>query len=208
MPLIRRAVGPSPPALPSSLADVLVALIGGTSEERWMAARAAPKLPGGVQALGRALGQERDRRVREAILGSLAQLGSAESVLAVLPYLRSDDADLRNGALGALQAMPDATAPHLPSLLHDDDPDVRLLACELTRRQPTEEAGQLLCALLESEREANVCAAAVEMLSEIGTPAALPALARCAERFRDQPFLRFAIKVAAERIGPPPGEGG
>ena len=38
------------------------------------------------------------------------------------------------------------------------------------------------------------------MLAEIGGADALPALARCADRFADEPFLAFAIKVAAERI--------
>jgi HEAT repeat protein len=208
MPLIRRATDPSPPATPPEPAEVLAALAGGTGEARWAAARAAADLPGGAQALGRALGQERDRRVREAILTSLARLRTAESALAVLPHLRSDDADLRNGALDALRAMPDATAPHLRNLLRDDDPDVRLLACELARHQPADAATEQLCALLEDEREANVCAAAVEALAEVGTAVALPALARCAERFRDNEFLRFAVKVAAARIGPPPAAGG
>jgi HEAT repeat protein len=208
MPLIRRTAEPPPPGSPPQPAAVLAALTGGTAEARWAAARAAAELPGGAQALGRALGQEQDRRVREAILTSLVRLRSAESILAVLPYLRSDDADLRNGALGALQAMPEATAAHLHGLLQDDDPDVRLLACELTRYQPAAEASRLLCGLLEGEGEANVCAAAVEVLAEIGTAAVLPALARCAERFPDDPFLRFAVGVAAERFGPPPAAGG
>ena len=41
---------------------------------------------------------------------------------------------------------------------------------------------------------------AVEVLAEVGGAEALPALARCAERFRGTPFLEFSIKVAADRI--------
>ena len=47
----------------------------------------------------------------------------------------------------------------------------------------------------------NVCAAAVDVLAEIGAPDTLPSLVRCAARFADRPFLGFAVKVASERIG-------
>ena len=45
---------------------------------------------------------------------------------------------------------------------------LRLLACELTRNLPSGEAARLLCGLLEHEAEPNVCAAAVEVLAEVG----------------------------------------
>ncbi|MFZ3326051.1 MAG: hypothetical protein WA231_09235 [Methylocella sp.] len=47
---------------------------------------------------------------------------------------------------------------------------------------------------------ANVCAAAVDVLAEIGDVQALPTLWRCAARFPNDPFLAFAIKVAADRL--------
>ena len=73
-----------------------------------------------------------------------------------------------------LRAMPEACRPHLPALLADTDADVRLLSCELVRGLPDEEANRLLCDLLERETEKNVCAAAIEVLAEIGRPEALP----------------------------------
>jgi HEAT repeat protein len=184
----------------------------GTEDERWAAARAMPDLPGGaqsgaqtavqtaVQTLGNALLGERSARVREAIFTALARIANAESVECVLPLLRSDDAHRRTGALDALRAMPRAVHPFLPRLLADADADVRLLACELVRSVPGGEAARLLCALLESESEPNVCASAVEVLAEVGGPEALPVLARCEERFGATPFLAFSIKVAADRI--------
>ena len=93
---------------------------------------------------------------------------------------------------------------HLPLLLADLDADVRLLSCELARGLPDEDANRLLCQLLEAETEKNVCAAAVEVLAEIGRPEALPALTRCATRFDSDPFIAFSIKVAIDRIVAPP----
>jgi HEAT repeat protein len=200
MPLIRKDSDPTPVSAPRSAENGLVALTQGSVEERWAAARAAVGLPGGAEALGRALATEPNARVREAILTSLARLRSFEGVQAVLPYLRSDNAGLRTEALDALRAMGETVKPHLPNLLGDPDPDVRILACDLARALPSSEATQLLCAVLATEAEANVCAAAVDVLAESGSPEALPALHQCAERFFKDPFLGFAIKVATGRI--------
>ena len=90
--------------------------------------------------------------------------------------------------------------PYLPGLLADPDPDVRLLACDLVRDAGGAEGPRWLCALIETEPQANVCAAAVEALGEIGDATAAPSLSRCAERFPDDPFLGFAIKVVADRL--------
>jgi HEAT repeat protein len=199
MPLIRKPSSATPLA-PVDAAATFAALASGTDDERWAAARLASGLPGGVAALGKALAIERDRRVREAILTSHASEGSPESVEVLLPFVRSDDAQLRTGALDALRATRDAVGPYLPGLFGDADVDVRLLACELARNLPAAEASRLLCQLLDAEAEANVCAAAVEVLAEVGGPESLPSLERCAIRFRGTPFLDYSIEVTADRI--------
>jgi HEAT repeat protein len=197
MPLIRRPSASSEaPTAPTSLTE-------GTSDQRWAAVRAAGERPDAVPLLAAALAQESDARVREAIFTGLAQIATAESAAAVVPYVRSDDASLRGGALDALRAMPQACRPHLARLLADPDADVRLLSCELARVLPQGEASRLLCDLLERENEKNVCASAIEVLAEIGGPEALPVLARCAERFAADPFVTFSVKAATDRIGRP-----
>jgi HEAT repeat protein len=201
MPLIRRGpTEPAPLAAPDAAAAI-AALRVGSAAERWTAARSLATIPGAATALGQALRDEGDERVREAIFTSLARINSRESVDAVLPYLRSDDASLRTGALDALKVMSLAVRARLESLLGDADTDVRILACDLARDVPSAEVARLLSGLLESDPSVNVCAAAVDVLAEIGSPDVLPALARCAARFPDQPFLHFAVKAASDRIG-------
>ncbi len=170
------------------------------AESRWTAARALTGDVNAVPALATALGHEPVRRVREAIMIALMRIGNAASVEAVLPYLRSQDAGVRGDAIEILQGLPDAIAPFLPPLLKDSDSDVRLLATELARNMKASEATGLLCDLIEREQHPNVCAAAIEVLTEVGTPQALPALEKCAERFAGTPFLPFAISVAIARI--------
>jgi HEAT repeat protein len=197
MPLIRKE-----PAVPAPVATAAPAgqLRTGGPDERRSAARALADSPDGTNTLRDALKTETDPRVREAIFTSLVRIGGQESVDAVVPFIRSDDARLRTGALDALRAMIGAVAPMLPALLSDPDPDVRLLACDLTRELPSAEATELLCGVLAGEAEANVCAAAVDVLLEIGEAEALPFLEACAARFGDDGFLTFAVTTAMERI--------
>jgi HEAT repeat protein len=201
MPLIRKPPGTSPPPIPAAdPAAVLGTLATGTDDERFTAARSAAELPGGVAALGEALARENSPKVREAIFTALARAATPQSVEIVLPFLRSDDALVRAGASDALSAMHGIAWPAIAALLRDRDPDVRILACGLVHNVPGETVLPLLCALLDSEPEPNVCAAAVDTLAEIGGAAALPVLARCKERFAATPFLEFAIKIAMDRI--------
>ena len=89
----------------------------------------------------------------------------------------------------------------LPRLLSDPDADIRILSSELARALPADEATTVLCALLAGEQDVNVCAAAVDVLAEVGNPAARPVLAQCAARFPQNAFLAFAVRVAIDRIG-------
>jgi len=203
MPLVRKPKEPATASEPERL-GALAALTSASADERWAAARAAVEVPGGTEALSSALRSENDLRVREAMFTSLARIGTRESANQLLPLLRCDDAQLRAGALDALRMMPAAVRQLLPELLNDRDPDVRILSCELTRTLPSDEATNLLCAVLAGERQVNVCAAAVEVLAEVGSPVALPFLAECGQRFRGAPFLEFAIAIATDRINAQP----
>jgi len=169
-------------------------------ECRWAAARGLAGHAEAVPALSAALVGETVPRVREAIMTALIRIGDTASVEAILPYLRSQNAGLRAAAIEALQAMPSAIAPFIAPLFSDTDSDVRLLATELARNIKASEATPLLCDLIEREQHPNVCAAAIDVLIEVGTPEALPALEKCAVRFAATPFLPFAISMAIARI--------
>ena len=178
----------------------IAALAKADANARWGAARALGGIAGAVPALSSALETETDPRVREAIMTALIRTGDEASVRALLPSVRSQDASRRGSAIEALQALPEIITPFLTALLADGDSDVRLLATELTRNMSAAKATEILCNLLEQEVHPNVCAAAVEVLAELGTQDAMPVLAACAERFRDSPFLQFAITTTMGRI--------
>ena len=71
-------------------------LNNGSAEQRSLAARRLGKFGEAAQALGEALSREDQKAVREAILVSLAAIDTQASFDAVLPLLRSNDAQLRS----------------------------------------------------------------------------------------------------------------
>ncbi|HEV7371189.1 HEAT repeat domain-containing protein [Arenibaculum sp.] len=200
MPLVRREPGKPQPDAGTEAADLRSA----DPERRRRAVRglgrALDRNPEAAETLTGLLATEPDPTVREAILSSLVGHHDPRTAQALLPLLRSQDAGLRNGASEALQAMPDAVRPHLPGLLADDDPDVRILAADLARGLPAREASALLCDMLDRETHVNACAAAIDVLAETGTPDALGTLRAVAGRFPGEPFLAFAVSVAIARI--------
>ena len=120
---------------------------------------------------------------------SLARIGTPESVETVLPFLRSDDALCARAPATPCVAMKDvawplrrgvAAATTMPTFAFS--PASSPAPCRAKRPYAS------AATLLDSEQEANVCAAAVDVLAEIGGPAALPALPRCAERFATTHF--------------------
>jgi HEAT repeat protein len=197
MPLIKST---KPPVQPDA-ADPLSGLQDPSADVRRQAVRAAAQLPDATPVLGEALAREADQRVREAIFSSLAALATPDSLAVIVAYVRSDEAEVRTAALDALSSGARAAEPLLAGLLTDPDADVRLLACEIVRGLPSPVATRLMIRVLDSDPETNVCAAAVEVLAEVGDATAQPALNRCAERFAHEPFLVFSTRAAAQRLG-------
>ncbi len=201
MPLIKRPATSPEPQLGTS--TVLAMLDEASADRRSLAARRLVGIPDALPQLGAALARETDGRVREAILSTIATFDQQAAFDAVLPLLRSDDAALRAAALDTLKCMPVTGASRLGALLTDDDPDVRILACEIARDLSSPEPPVLLRRVIESDPLVNVCAAAIDALSDIGSAADIPALERCLARFPGEPFLRFAVEAARSQLVPP-----
>ncbi len=204
MPFVRKPTTPAASTSERDGAAILAGLRSTDPDERWAAARSAATVAGGSEALAAALRAEIEPHIREALFTGLARVGTPQSCAELLSLLRSDQSGLRTGALDALRSLGEGLRDLLPQLLNDSDADIRILSCELARALPTEVATTVLCNLLAGEADVNVCAAAIDVLAEVGSPAANPILARCATRFAQSPFLDFAVKIATDRINSAP----
>ncbi|PXW98010.1 HEAT repeat protein [Sphaerotilus hippei] len=170
-----------------------------SSVRRW-AARDLAQCPEAVTALGAALTREIDGSVREALFTSLCTLGGAAAVDALLPLLRSEDANLRNGAIESLAHLPDVVGSRIDQLLQDTDADVRIFTVNLLGELRHARVGHWLQQVLQAETAINVVGAAIEVITEVGTSMHLAPLAAARSRFSDDPFTTFAIDIARTRI--------
>jgi HEAT repeat protein len=152
-------------------------------------------------ALCRRLAAEPDFALRDAITVELARMGGETVVNSLLPLLSSDDAGLRNIVIDILKELPQDVAPRMESLLDDPDPDVRIFLINVLEalRHPAVE--DWLIAVISMDTNANVIITALDLLNEVGTHAALPALRQTALRFADEPFVVFSVDSALRRIG-------
>jgi HEAT repeat protein len=166
---------------------------------RWMA-RDLVACPGSALALVDRLKREGDASVREVILTTLTQIGDPTAVGGLVECLRNGDAALRNEVIETMKQLPDAVAPIMRGLLADEDSDVRIFAVNILETLRHPEVERWLIGVVESDPQVNVCAAAADLLSEVGTEAAEGALVRLKARFRDEPYVRFTADLALKRI--------
>lgn len=175
-------------------------LMSADAATRRRAAHALAEFADAVSLLCSHLATERSLSVRSSILSGLIAHKSAAVVEGLQPFLRSEDANLRNSAIEALQQMPDEVAPRVEAMLADPDSDVRIFAVDVLAALPHPMVPQWLCRVVTSDPHVNVCAAALDALAEAGEPDAIPALEALVGRFADVAFIKFAVDAAVHRI--------
>lgn len=167
---------------------------------RRQAARDIILCPEAATALVSRLKREEDVAVREIILNTLARLNDPLAVSGLVDCLRSEDAALRNEVIETLKKMGREVEPVLLSLLSDPDPDVRIFALNILDSERHPEVENWLIKVIEEDSNVNVCAAAVDLLCEVATEAAIEPLIRLKARFASEPYIQFAAGLALKRI--------
>jgi HEAT repeat protein len=169
------------------------------ASERRQAARALSAMPNAVAVVCAHLADEPNLSVRSIILTGLIVNKSPAVVDGLLPLLRSEDANLRNGAIEALQQMPDEVAPRVEAMLADADSDV-IFAIDVLAALPHPMVPAWLRHVVTTDPHVNVCAEALDALAEVGEPSAIPALEALVDRFPNVAFIQFAVDAAVRRI--------
>ncbi len=183
-----------------TLPGLLTQLRSGDVEQRRWATRDLASYPEATHAMGEQLLREHEASVREALFTSLAVMASEGAATALLPLLRSEDAQLRNGAIEGLSSMPQAVAPRVANLLRDSDPDVRIFTVNLLSDLRHDQVLPWLRQVLQHDANINVVAAAIEVLAEVGAPEDATTLRAARRRFAGDAFIGFAADMALERI--------
>ncbi|EGW23315.1 HEAT repeat domain-containing protein [Methylobacter tundripaludum] len=185
---------------PRDFAGLTAELAADNSTARRWAARDLAEFPEAAGILVERLKREEDTSVREAILTTLARLGDPAAVAGLVECLRSEDASLRNEVIEAMKELPDEVAPIMSELLEDHDPDVRIFAVNILESLCHPQVEAWLISVIEKDAHVNVCATALDLLSEVGTLASRPALQQLKARFADEPYIGFTVDLAIKRI--------
>jgi len=169
-------------------------------ERRW-AARDLVNYKEASKYLIEQLMKEEDISVREVIISSLLRIKDEVAIKGLIECLRSDDAHLRNSAIEALKEIPEEVSPYIEKLLQDKDPDVRIFTINILESLRHPKVIKWLIEVIEKDENVNVCATALDLLAEVGTEEAIPAIKKVKERFKNEPYIQFASDIALRRIG-------
>lgn len=186
---------------PPSLETLLAQLESRQASERRVAARLLGEHASSSEALCEQLWREEDATVREVIMTTLTTLGDEQAIDTLILCLRSEDASMRNEAIEAMKQLPAAMGPHIEDLLEDADADVRLFTVNVLSSLAHHDTEKWLCRVLKEEDNVNVCGAALDVLTEIGTRSSKEPIQTVCRKFPQNAYIQFAAKLALKRIG-------
>ena len=202
MPLIRSSAAVEGPAAADTCdtTKLRADLQSSDDDVRRAAVRLATR-QGEAELLAHRLEYESDTGLRETILTSLVRIGGVKAARPLIQMLSTEDALLRSAVIETLQSMGEAVVPEIELLLDDENPDLRIYAVNIIHSMRSPRAPDIALGVIATDPHVNVCAAAVDILAEVGRPEMADELRAVANRFPDQPFLAFAVRAAIKRIG-------
>lgn len=144
---------------------------------------------------------EQEPAGRETLIAAIVALRSPQATDALMRIVEEGDAASRSLAILGWQGFPVEEVMRGTSLLESSDTDCRVLAMSVLQAAPGRELERPLIDLLSTETDPNVCAAAIELLSEWGTSAAVEPLLDARRRFAGNEFVEFSIDQALLQAG-------
>lgn len=155
--------------------------------------------PEGIAPLVERVQQEPSRAVREVIFRSLAEIDDPAVISEVIKLLGSEDAQIRNEAVGLLQLRDAAVLPEVRSLLTDPNRDLRKLAVDVLGRL-TDPGIDDLYEIALRDQDANVVITALENMRRCLRPESRTLIVQYGVQDTN-PMLALAAIDALIRVG-------
>ncbi len=135
--------------------------------------------------------------VQEAADAALRRIGGRETVEAVLPLLRFDDAPVRNLSMDILRCVGGEHMDALMELVHDEDADIRIFASDILGTTGNERALKALCDMLLKDPEVNVRYQAAVSLGILGMTDATVCLNKA---MQDEEWVQYSVIEALSKL--------
>ena len=136
--------------------------------------------------------------IQEAVDSSLRKIGGKETVQAVIPLLRSDEAPVRNLSMDILREVGNQDMASLIHLIQDEDADIRIFVADILGSTSNILAVKPLCEALLKDPEVNVRYQAAVSLGELGMEDATPCLNKAID---DEEWVQYSVIEALTKIG-------
>jgi HEAT repeat protein len=199
MPL-RHPDTPSPQPDQADTVDPISVLADPDADRRRWAALELDGNQDAVPALLARVGVETSRVVRDALLTTLEAHDTELVAQALMAHLATDDAALRVAVAGALATMTTAVPPLLAVLVADPDADVRIMTAMILADLASPVTQDWLVRMIETDPHPNVVAAAIDAFLPLAAAEHVDLFERAADRFPDDPFLRFTVDSIVPRL--------
>jgi HEAT repeat protein len=181
--------------------ELLEQLGDAQAQERRWAARDLAEYADAIPVLCDCLETERDEAVRAAILTTLLRQRSPEIAERLSGLLSSEDAALRSAVMDILTEMPEQLDSLVDPLLHQEDPDLRIMVVTVVSRLAHPRVPVWLLNVVQRDAHPNVVAAALEGLGECGTMEMIALIRVVTTRFPGNSYLAFVADTAVGLIG-------
>lgn len=136
--------------------------------------------------------------IQEAVDSSLRKIGGKETVQAVIPLLRSDDAPVRNLAMDILREVGNQDMSSLIGLMQDEDADIRIFISDILGSTGNILSIEPLGEALLKDPEVNVRYQAAVSLGELRMPEAATYLNKA---LNDEEWVQYSVIEALTKIG-------
>ena len=147
------------------------------------------------------LHKETDVTIIEALFSALDRTFSSKTANGMLDLLKSENVQVRNGAIELFQLNPVEFASQIDNIIDDNDPDLRIFCVDIIGAVAHKEATNWLHEIALTDTDINVVGTALDKLTEVGDGTTLEVLPLVAKRHAGNTYIEFVINILYQQLG-------
>jgi HEAT repeat protein len=146
------------------------------------------------------LPNETESSVIEALFDALGHNLTQQDSMHVLAMLKSENVQLRNGAIELMQHSPDHFAANVDTLMREEDVDTRIFCVDIIGAVPHPKALDWLHQIALNDDNENVVGSALDKLAEISDQSTKAIISTIESRFPNHAYIAFVSNLIREQL--------